>query len=339
MQSGGDMPDGSMGMLERWGLERWRPSGGLRGRQAGDELPSGLKSRFAFSKRKKTLPKVYGRIGDLEVRLARTKSDVKRAQRLRYDVFYGEMSATPSFKAKMRRRDEDRYDAICDHLLVVDTSTESQGSGRWRSRRQPRVIGTYRVLQQDVAQRNGGFYTQGEYDIAPLVAERSPGYRFMELGRSCVLKPYRNKRTVELLWHGLWTYVREHKVDVMIGCASFEGTDPQEHAMALSFLHHFAMASPEWRVKAHAHLHTRMDLLPKEAVDAKTALKVLPPLIKGYLRLGAKVGDGAVIDRQFGTTDVLIVLPVENIDPRYFEHFGMPSERESRVAVGRGGRK
>lgn len=109
--------------------------------------------------------------------------------------------------------------------------------------------------------------------------------------------------------------------------------------MALSFLHHFSMASPEWRVKAHAQLHTPMDLLPKEAVDAKTALKALPPLIKGYLRLGAKVGDGAVIDRQFGTTDVLIVLPVENIDPRYFEHFGMPDERESRVAVGKASRR
>ena len=243
----------------------------------------------------------------------------------------------PTFTAQMRRRDEDRYDAICDHLLVVDTSPArgDAGRSRWSSRRQPHVIGTYRVLRQEVASHNGGFYTQGEYDIAPLIALRSPKYRFMELGRSCVLKPYRNKRTVELLWHGLWTYVREHNVDVMIGCASFEGTDPDEHAMALSFLYHHALAPPDWRVKAHPQLHTEMNRLPKEKVDAKAALKTLPPLIKGYLRLGAKVGDGAVIDHQFGTTDVLIVLPVELIDPRYFEHFGLPGERESRVAVGR----
>jgi putative hemolysin len=155
----------------------------------------------------------------------------------------------------------------------------------------------------------------------------------MELGRSCVLEPYRNKRTVELLWHGLWTYVREHGIDVMIGCASLPGTDPDQHAMALSFLHHNALAPPEWRCRAHDRLYVPMDRLPRDEVDAKSALKALPPLIKGYLRLGAYVGDGAVIDRQFGTTDVLIILPVEKIDPRYFEHFGMPEERRSRIAV------
>jgi putative hemolysin len=277
--------------------------------------------------------KVYGRIGDLEVRLARTRDDVKLAQRLRYDVFYREMSAKPTFTAQMRGRDEDRYDAICDHLLVVDTSQGEDAGRGWAGRRRPQVVGTYRVLRQEMARRKRGFYTQGEYDIAPLLAAKSPGYRFMELGRSCVLKPYRNKRTVELLWHGLWAYIREHRVDVMIGCASFEGVDPDEHAMALSFLHHTAMAPDEWRVRAHDHLYVPMDRLPKEKVDVKAALKALPPLIKGYLRLGAFIGDGAVIDKQFGTTDVLIVLPVEEIDPRYFEHFGAPAERESRVAV------
>ncbi len=189
------------------------------------------------------------------------------------------------------------------------------------------------MLRQEVAERGPGFYTQGEYDIAPLVRAKSPRYKFMELGRSCVLKPYRNKRSVELLWHGLWTYVREHKVDVMIGCASFEGTDPKEHAMALSFLHHHALADESWRCRAHKHLHVPMDMLPKDKVDMKAALKAMPPLIKGYLRLGAMIGDGAVIDRQFGTTDVLIILPVEKIDPRYFEHFGAPDEVKSRVAA------
>ena len=296
-------------------------------------LPNG-KVRSGFVRRRQP-GKVYGRIGDLEVRLALTRADIKLAQRLRYDVFYGEMSAKPSITAQMRRRDEDHYDSVCDHLLVVDTGPSSQAQRRWNGLRRPHVIGTYRVLRQEIAQRTLGFYTQGEYDIAPLIEAKSPRYRFMELGRSCVLKPYRNKRTVELLWHGLWTYVREHKVDVMIGCASFEGTDPDEHAMALSFLHHHALAPPEWRVKAHSQIYVPMDRIAKEAVDAKAALRVLPPLIKGYLRLGCMVGDGAVIDHQFGTTDVLIVLPVEKIDPRYFGHFGAPEERESRVAVGR----
>ncbi|HPG88010.1 MAG TPA: GNAT family N-acyltransferase [Hyphomicrobium sp.] len=282
---------------------------------------------------KRTLePKIYGRIGNLEVRLARTRAEIKLAQRLRYQVFYEEMCAVPSRLAQFRRRDEDPYDAICDHLLVVDLNETRKATSMGRGE-QPKVVGTYRVLRQDVAERSLGFYTASEYDIAPLLASKSHNYRFMELGRSCVLAPYRNKRSVELLWHGLWTYVREHKIDVMIGCASFEGTDPNVHAEALSFLHHNALAPPEWRCRANPLLHVPMDRLPKDQINPKVALKGIPPLIKGYLRLGAFVGDGAVIDRQFGTTDVLIVLPVEKIDPRYFEHYGTPDETKSRVAV------
>jgi putative hemolysin len=274
--------------------------------------------------------KVYGQLGDLQVRLARTRGDLRLAQRLRYDVFYREMSAKPSLTAQMRRRDEDGYDSICDHLLVIDLAATRHNKS-WNGRLKPRVVGTYRILRQEIAQRTRGFYTQGEYDIAPLIAAK-PALKFMELGRSCVLKPYRTKRSVELLWHGLWTYVREHKVDVMIGCASFEGIDPDAHAMALSFLYHHALAPPEWRVKAHDQLAVPMNRLPKDKIDMKAALKALPPLIKGYLRVGAFVGDGAVIDRQFGTVDVLVILPVAKIDPRYFEHFGAPDEVKSRIS-------
>lgn len=281
---------------------------------------------------KRAPAKIYGKLGTLEVRLAISRREILRAQRLRYEVFYEEMSAVPGLVASMRRLDQDAYDAVCDHLLVVDKAAPAKPLRPWVSARHPSVVGTYRVLRQEKTLPELGFYTQNEYDIAPLVAARSPRYRFMELGRSCVLKPYRNKRSVELLWHGLWTYVREHKVDVMIGCASFEGINPKVHAMALSFLHHNALAPPEWRCKAHAHLHQSMNLIPKDQIDLKAALKVMPPLIKGYLRLGAYIGDGAVIDRQFGTTDVLIILPVEKIDPRYFEHFGAPHEVKSRIA-------
>ena len=166
---------------------------------------SGLRGRFQPAK-------VYGRIGQLEVRLARKKSEMRRAQRLRYKVFYEEMSATPGALAMLSRRDEDAYDPIFDHLLVVDTGDPAK-QGRWR---RSQVVGTYRVLRQDVAELNDGFYTQGEYDIAPLI-QAKPEYSFIELGRSCVLKPYRNRRTLELLWQGVWSYVREHSGDVMIG--------------------------------------------------------------------------------------------------------------------------
>ena len=310
-------------MLAMRGAAKGKVPGGLSALQLVASVPQRLS---AFPR---TLePKVYGRIGNLEVRLARSRSEIRLAQRLRYEVFYEEMTAVPSRLAQFRRRDEDAYDAVCDHLLVVDISKSTRRAGR----EVPKVVGTYRVLRQDVAERGPGFYTSSEYDIAPLIGAK-PGYRFMELGRSCVLAPYRGKRSVELLWHGLWTYVREHKIDVMIGCASFEGTNPDLHEEALSFLHHNALAPEEWRCRARSGLHVAMDRLPKDGLNPKAALKGIPPLIKGYLRLGAFVGDGAVIDRQFGTTDVLIVLPVEKIDPRYFDHYGAPQETKSRVAV------
>lgn len=301
----------------------------IRRKFSAKDAANALMTRF-LEARRKPVPKIYGRVGNLEVRLARTRDEVRLAQRLRYQVFYEEMSAEPSGLARFRRRDEDAYDSICDHLLVVDLAqSKTRHGGKPDTLK---VVGTYRVLRQDVAERHKGFYTAGEYDIGPLIASKR-GYRFMELGRSCVLAPYRNKRTVELLWHGLWTYVRENGIDVMLGCASFEGTDPNEHAMALSFLKYNAAPPPEWACRAHEKLYVPMDILPREAVNPKAALKEIPPLIKGYLRLGASVGDGAVIDRQFGTTDVLIILPVERIDPRYFEHYGAREEKKSRIAV------
>jgi L-ornithine Nalpha-acyltransferase len=327
--------------IGRRGMGRFRQQLAASGRLARLSTPLGLLAKNALAAdlpgklgfRRRRPRKVYGQIGGLEVRLAETRSDIRRAQRLRYEVFYEEMAASPTFAAQMRRRDEDPYDSICDHLLVIDLTKAPTRANPWPNGRNPKVVGTYRLLRQEMAERGRGFYTQGEFDIAPLLAARPAGTRFLELGRSCVLEPYRTKRTVELLWHGLWTYVRENKIDVMIGCASFEGTDPSEHAMALSLLHHQSLAPPEWRCRAHADLYQPMNIIPREQLDLKAALKAMPPLIKGYMRLGAYVGDGAVIDRQFGTTDVLIVMPVAKINPRYFGHFGAPDELKSRVAI------
>ncbi|HEX7881251.1 MAG TPA: GNAT family N-acyltransferase, partial [Afipia sp.] len=159
--------------------------------------------------------------------------------------------------------------------------------------------------------------------------ERQSGLSFLELGRSCVLPPYRTKRTVELLWHGVWSYVRRHNLDVMIGCASFEGTNPDRLALPLSFLHHFAAAPEGWRASAHPSRRVEMNRIAKENIDTKAALRMLPPLIKGYLRVGAFVGDGAVVDHQFGTTDVLIVMPVSAISGRYLDHFGADATRHA----------
>ncbi len=270
------------------------------------------------------LSTVLGRIGSLEVRLATTPDEVRSAQRLRYEVFFEEQSATPSPSARLTRRDEDKYDAVCDHLLVVDSQTERSAFNE----PQAKVVGVCRLLRREVAERGLGFYSAREYEIGGLL-ERHAGKRFLELGRSCVLKSHRDKRTVELLWHGIWTYVLRHGVDVMFGCASFEGTNPQALALPLSFLKHFAPSPEEWRVRAVPDRYVSMDLIPKEAIDGRAALRALPPLIKGYLRLGATFGDGAVIDPEFGTTDVMVMLPVESLNPDYVGYFGAEAGRYS----------
>lgn len=266
-----------------------------------------------------------GRIGSLEVRLARTAGEIRQAQELRYHVFYEEMAAIADASTLATRRDRDAFDRICDHLLVVDH--DDLRPGRF-GRQRPRIVGTYRLLRQDVAEANGGFYTAGEFDVGPLMT-RHGNARFLELGRSCVLKPYRTKRTVELLWHGIWAYVLQHGIDAMFGCASIEGTDPDRLALPLAFLHHHARAPEPWRVAALPERFVAMDRLPKDEIDTRAALHALPPLIKGYLRLGASIGDGAVIDHQFGTTDVLVVLPVSAISSRYITYYGADAGRHA----------
>lgn len=261
---------------------------------------------------------VFGRIGSMETRLARNAREVAAAQEIRYKVFVEEMGATLPSEAMLIKRDFDAYDAFCDHLLVVDTALTGEP--------EEQIVGTYRLLRQDVAVANGGFYSAGEFDIAPLLA-RHPEKRFMELGRSCVLPHYRTKRTVELLWQGNWAYALRHNIHAMFGCASFPGIRPEAHALALSFLHHTVIAKREWAVSARQELFNTMDLMPQEAINAKHALMSMPPLIKGYLRLGAMVGDGAVVDVDFNTTDVLIVLPIEAISGRYINYYGADAGR------------
>jgi L-ornithine Nalpha-acyltransferase len=261
---------------------------------------------------------VLGARNGLSVRAARGRADVDAAQHLRYRVFYEELSARADAAARRDRRDADRYDAVCDHLLVVN---EGRPGDEPILLPDGELVGTYRLLRQEVAETNGGFYTQSEFDVATLVA-RKPKLKFLELGRSCVLAPFRIRPVVELLWQGIWNYVRHHGLDVMMGCASLTGTDPDAHAHVLSYLAQQCSSPPEWRVRALPQLYVEMNRLAPDRIDVKSVLRELPPLIRGYLRLGSTIGEGAIIDRQFNTVDVLIMLPVSFISPRYLEHFG-----------------
>lgn len=261
---------------------------------------------------------LLGRIGNLETRIARSECEIDAAQAVRYRVFVEEMKAQVDPDCARRGRDIDHWDGLCDHLLVLDHGIEGDTEDQ--------IVGTYRLLRHEVAMSHGGFYSSSEFAVSDLVA-RHKDKRFMELGRSCVLPQYRTKRTVELLWQGCWAYALQNRIDAMFGCASFPGTQPEEHALALSFLHHNAVARGEWAVNALPHLYREMDLMPSEAVNARRALFSMPPLIKGYLRLGAMIGNGAVVDQAFNTTDVLIILPIASISGRYVNYFGADAGR------------
>ncbi len=264
-------------------------------------------------------PLSFGRRKNLEVRLASREEEVTAAQALRYHVFYEEMSAEADAETLATKLDADRFDTFCDHLLVIDHNLVPEGQEETPPLEA--VVGCYRLLRQDVAEANGGFYTASEFEIAPLLKRAGPDVRFLELGRSCVLEPYRNKPTVELLWHGIMHYVAHYDMDVMLGCASFETTDPSVLDMPLSYLYHEHKTPEEWYVRARADQYVEMNRLPKDDVELRPALRAMPPMIKGYIRAGCFIGDGAVVDKQFGTTDVLILFPVSQINERYSSKF------------------
>lgn len=259
---------------------------------------------------------VVCRAGFLEVRLAETSSEIAAAQRLRYQVFCEEMGARTSASNARLRRDIDAHDAICDHLLVIDHAEAGH----------PQVVGTYRLLRQDVAMAHGGFYSAGEFDLSPLLAQAGPGRQLLELGRSCVAPPWRTSATISLLWRGIAAYLQRHGIGHLFGCASLHGADPTLHLAELSYLHHHYLAPPELRATALPPHRVAMDQLPAASVDARASARALPPLVKAYLRVGASVGDGAFVDHDFNTVDVFVVMPVDRITSRYAARFGAAND-------------
>jgi putative hemolysin len=256
-----------------------------------------------------TLPFAEISSGNLGVRLAVDNAEIDAVQALRYRVFYQELGAKADADTAGSRRDRDIYDTVADHLLVVD---HDLGEGP------ESVVGVYRLIQREAARRIGHFYSSDEYDISTI--EAIPG-RILELGRSCVDNGYRNRSVMQLLWRGIAAYVFLHKIELMFGCASLPGIDPDALAPELTYLHYNHLAPLAIRPRALPHRYIEMRRLEREEIDARAALNRLPPLIKGYLRLGGFVGDGAVIDPQFNTTDVAVVVQTALVTDKYYKHY------------------
>lgn len=252
--------------------------------------------------------------GALEVRLARTDAEIAASQRLRYQVFYEELGAKASPDVAAKRRDFDRYDQFCDHLIVLDHSGPTAN----------RVVGVYRLLRRDAAVKAGQFYTQDEFRIRRLLRG---GRQVLELGRSCVHKDFRSAGVMTLMWRALAHYIAMHDIKIMFGCASFLGADISQHALALSYLHKNHLAPPQIRTKAIRKRYMRMDRIPPSQIDDKAAMNALPPLLRGYLRLGGVIGDGAIIDEQFDTVDVCVIVRTDRLAEDYARRYRALRER------------
>jgi len=257
------------------------------------------------------------RVGCLGVRLATNAAEIEAVQALRFRVFHDEMGAVTDARQAAERRDRDAYDAVADHLLVIDHAIGQGAEG---------VVGTYRLIRTVAAERLGRFYSADEYDLETLLC--FPG-ELLELGRSCVDVAYRTRAVMQLLWRGIAAYVFLHRIDLMFGCASLPGNDPDALAAELTYLYCNHLAPPALRPRALPHRFVEMRRLDPETLDPRRGLAGLPPLIKGYLRLGGFVGDGAVIDHAFNTTDIAVVVKTDLITDKYYRHY----ERQLRAAL------
>lgn len=228
--------------------------------------------------------------------LARTQNELEAAQRIRFKVFAEEMGAKlPSAHLGL---DIDRFDKFCDHLLVRDHCNE-------------KVVGTYRILPPEQAIKAGGYYSETEFDLSRLGNLRD---RMVEVGRSCVHEDYRDGATITQLWSGLADYITKNNHEYLIGCASISMGDGGHYAASVyNKIHKLHAAPAEYRVFPHCRL-------PLESLNQNLEV-IIPPLIKGYLRLGAYIAGEPAWDPDFNCADVFILMPVSRMNARYAKHF------------------
>lgn len=238
-----------------------------------------------------------------QLRIANSLDDVKAAQKLRYKVFVQELSGNGDLVDHAAGLECDRYDAFAEHLVLVDPERPIGDH----------VVGVYRLMDMAAAERAGQFYAADEFDLSPILGS---GRKALELGRSCLHPDHRGGAAMYQLWHGLSQYVLDHQIEVLFGTASFHGTDLAKLAQPLSLLHHRHLAPAHLRPQVREKNGFDMNILPEGDIDRRAAMLQTPALIKAYLRLGGCVGQGAYVDHDFNTTDVMLVLDIAQMNTR-----------------------
>lgn len=246
----------------------------------------------------------------LTVRLAETDAEILAAQRLRFEVFSRVRDAAFSDEALAERRDIDRYDPYCDHLIVVDPSREEEENLG--------IIGTYRMMARSKRQDPPGFYTDRYYDLQCF--DDVDG-EVVEMGRVCIDADYKSRAVMQWLWKGIARYVLDNNVKVLFGCAGWDGIDARRHRNLLSYLHNEFLAPERIRPVAMGEDRLEFDCLPAGKVDEKAAIGEIPSIIRGYSRMGGYIGEGAVANHSFNTTMVCIVVEMAGLTKRYMKRF------------------
>ena len=252
------------------------------------------------------------KVRDYEVRLTRNKEERKQVRQLRYEVFCLEENASATEEQKNLGEEYDSYDTYADYMAVFHEN---------------KIVGTYRIIDRDAAEKMGGFYTEREFNLSKIKKVKG---NIAEMSRACVKAEYReNGLVMRLLWAGLCEYVVKRKVSILFGVPSFVGTNPAQSAQALSYLYYNSLSPSHLRATVlKENLDpsidpgmTQMNILPRAFLDENEAKKQMTPLIKGYLRLGATFGRGVFIDKGFGTYDVFVLVQTKNVDKTYQKHF------------------
>lgn len=252
------------------------------------------------------------KVRDFEVRLTRTKEERRQVRALRYAVFVEEEGASATEEQKNLREEYDSYDRFAEYLGVFHNG---------------KIVGTYRIINRDAAEKMGGFYTETEFDISKI---KKSGANIAEMSRACVAPEYReNALVMRLLWVGLGEYIVRNKIGIVFGVASWTGTNPAASAQAISYLYYNHLSPLRLRATVDTTKLvdgvnpklTRMNILPAVFVDSNMARREMTPLIKGYLRINATFGRGVFIDKPFNTYDVFVMLRTRDMNAVYKKHF------------------
>ena len=240
------------------------------------------------------------------IKIAESNFEIKKAQSLRYKIFFKEKNIKRKNLKSLLQRDYDFYDKISDHLIIIDNDRQVKDN----------VIGTYRLLRGNNAKLYKGFYTEQEFDISNLRKNFS-SKDILELGRSCVHPAYRSGIILKLLWQGISKYIKIYKIKILMGCASFNGINPNQFRDEFSLLYESYRLPKNYNIKS---LQDNKILLGKN-INHQTILNKLPPLMKGYLRAGGMVSKNFYIDREFETIDYCVIMLTDRVTRRYKKNF------------------